>query len=82
MRRARDALVGLGDRVPRRWRMMIEAVADARADGRLLAPAKTKSATRGTEKKTKKKKKKKKCEEGDENDGGQGTDEDLSLIHI
>ena len=75
MRRARDALVGLGDRVPRRWRMMIEAVADARADGRLLAPAKTKSATRRMDKTTKKEKTKKR-EDGDENDGGQGTDED------
>ena len=68
MRRARDALVGLGERTPRRWRQMIEAVADARKDGRLLAPAKTKSATRGTDGK----KKKKKRADGDEKDDERG----------
>ena len=70
MRRARDALVGLGERTPIRWRQMIEAVADARKDGRLLAPAKTKSGlgSRGTDKK----KKKKKRADGDEKDDERG----------
>ena len=69
MRRARDALVGLGERTPIRWRQMIEAVADARKDGRLLAPAKNSGlGSRGTDKK----KKKKKRADGDEKDDERG----------
>ena len=66
MRRARDALVGLGERTPIRWRQMIEAAADARKDGRLLAPREEfgfRLAGDGQ-----KKKKKKKRADGDEKD--------------